>query len=375
MAGPKNPEQLRGALGAFRRRLQEAERPKDPVLDLQVDRGLDPSKAPVPVAPASPRFQAPMIPEEPDLPPVSSGAYKGVEDIANRVINTPTDRRSFLKGTGQAINALKFMNSPLARLAGQSTPEQAPILMSQDEALATILRDVLKESGVFEKYRYTPDVLVKNDKGVMPYDAITMGQRLSYELGNLKEGLSDPSDPIREFSRGRWTKYARESESGKRASAIIENMPQRYKELTGKDLDMSEIGKRFEDILKDLQTQGYFNVGDLTQSLDPKRAKYSYDEPGLALQQLNENLDLETYSQLTDYLTRNPSVDKETAYLDFNPGGPGYGRGTRAELKNREISRKLLDEFLPDARSRFDRVWDKAYEEAENQRRTKSGDY
>jgi hypothetical protein len=84
---------------------------------------------------------------------------------------------------------------------------------------------------------------------------------------------------------------------------------------------------------------------------------------------------LETYSQLTDYLTRNPSVDKETAYLDFNPGGPGYGRGTRAELKNREISRKLLDEFLPDARSRFDRVWDKAYEEAENQRRTKSGDY
>ena len=97
MAGPKNPEQLRGALGAFRRRLQEAEQPKAPI-DIPVDTGLDPSKAPVPV---TPRFQAPMIPEEPTAP----SPYKGVEDIAKRVVDTPVDRRQFLEGASKAAMA------------------------------------------------------------------------------------------------------------------------------------------------------------------------------------------------------------------------------------------------------------------------------
>jgi hypothetical protein len=96
MAGPKNPEQLRGALGAFRRRLQEAERPKPPV-DMKLDTGLDPSKAPVPVRP---QFQAPMIPEEPTPP------YKGVEDVASRLLNAPVDRRQFLEGARSGAAAL-----------------------------------------------------------------------------------------------------------------------------------------------------------------------------------------------------------------------------------------------------------------------------
>jgi hypothetical protein len=109
MAGPKNPEQLRGALGAFRRRLQEVETPR-PSVEMKLDTGLDPSKAPVPVRP---QFQAPMIPEEPTAP------YKGVEDIANRLLNAPVDRRQFLEGARSGAAALSQVGKlgPLGRLA------------------------------------------------------------------------------------------------------------------------------------------------------------------------------------------------------------------------------------------------------------------
>ncbi len=113
MAGPKNPEQLRGALGAFRRRLQEAETPK-PSVDMKLDTGLDPSKAPVPVRP---QFQAPMIPET----PTEASPYKGVEDVANRVLNAPVGRRQFLEGARSGVAALSQLGK-LGQL-GKLLPE------------------------------------------------------------------------------------------------------------------------------------------------------------------------------------------------------------------------------------------------------------
>lgn len=118
MAGPKNPEQLRGALGAIRRRLQEVEQPKAPI-DIPVDTGLDPSKAPVPV---SPRFQAPAIPEMPTA--ASTSPYKGVEDVANRVLNAPVDRRQFLEGARSGAAALSQIGK-FGQL-GKILPEAKP---------------------------------------------------------------------------------------------------------------------------------------------------------------------------------------------------------------------------------------------------------
>ena len=119
MAGPKNPEQLRGALGAIRRRLQEVEVPK-PSLDMRMDTGLDPSKAPVPV---SPRFQAPAIPEMPAAEP--SSPFKGVEDVANRVLNQPVDRRQFLEGARSGAAALSQIGK-FGQLGRIMPPERPP---------------------------------------------------------------------------------------------------------------------------------------------------------------------------------------------------------------------------------------------------------
>ncbi|MCA3700598.1 MAG: hypothetical protein IOB84_12550 [Brevundimonas sp.] len=77
---------------------------------MKLDTGLDPSKAPVPVRP---QFQAPMIPEEPTTP------YKGVEDVASRLLNAPVDRRQFLEGARSGAAAL----SQLGKL-GQLLPEK-----------------------------------------------------------------------------------------------------------------------------------------------------------------------------------------------------------------------------------------------------------
>jgi hypothetical protein len=380
MAGPKNPEQLRGALGAFRRRLQEAERPKDPVLDLQVDRGLDPSKAPVPVAPASPRFQAPMIPEEPDLPPVSSGAYKGVEDIANRVINTPTDRRGFMKGVGQTINALKFMNSPLAKMVGKMVPEEAAAeALPHDKALLSAFRDMVKSAGLTKKYIYDVDNLPVDDQGNLTLEAKHQGSNLADAIFDLAKDLSsqNPSEIAKR--------------STKEHLALKERFAQLYEKYAGKpleeDYDNRPLFRPVFDLM-DSAMSAYGNL-DWIQARRPEDINRASTRPGINA--MEDWLQTLTEQNIRNFKGRQPTASREDIYNSYDGSGSNvdhyyeirqlladprpenleaYQRRRslynlpkveelQEDLRKFENMKELRDDLFPEFRERFNTVYDR----------------
>lgn len=423
MAGPKNPEQLRGALGAFRRRLMEAERPKEPTLDLRVDPGLDPSKAPVPV---SPRFQAPMIPEEPELPPTSSGVYKGVEDIAERLINTPTDRRSFMRGTGQAINALKFMNSPLAKIGNllDSPAAEAPKFLPRNEALVEAVRIALQEADLPKRFTFNLDDLPINEKGEIDTAGRYQGSIMQDALHVLFDDYTRGDSPYYEIIKKTMPLDF--------AKSIQDRLDQEFERLSGQKFDGQDVdGKALSSIIRKLgeETKNYYedygslhssgNLSDLKRfrdqygkephdgsrrwvmehklkSLRRQNPDWTPDEVYHAFSFNDDNYDDGKLGILFRRIVKDP--DSKEALRQFFGEQSGWRSDVpyptedqkarlfeqmKKSVASDDASASLRDVLMPNFRKLFDETWERITPEVEadlaryeeNQRRMKSGGY
>ena len=391
MAGPKNPEQLRGALGAIRRRLQEAETPKAPKapIDIPVDTGLDPSKAPVPV---TPRFQAPTVPEEPTAP----SPYKGVEDIAERLINTPTDRRSFMRGTGQAINALKFMNSPLAKMIGKlPAQEAAPQILPHNQAMVAAFKDVLKSVDLPKLFPSDVSQLPLDAEGRYEHAAKFQGSAVSDALYRIAQAVASHHPGTRPGNPTVYEQSLSEKLSAYDKDELRKKFAQAYELYSGKPLEENfDNSHLFQSVfeLRHQAEKAYGNLDSVYVSR-PEDLKVALTRDG-SQNRLEEWLEDLVERDITSFRLRHPEATREDIYNNYGDHGPLTPHGeyyeTRQVLneptpeKLRALERKrgffenfltperlqeqidvfdssksIRDELFPQWRDRFDRVYDR----------------